>query len=829
MLPRPARPAFRSLALFLILGFSGLIALSSLKASDSQPPNLIFLLADDLGYGDLGSYGQELIETPNLDRLATQGIRFTQAYAGGSVCTPSRSVLMTGLHNGHTPARDNVPHYPTYFEEDDVTIAEVLKTAGYHTGGMGKWSLGDPGTTGRATNQGFDEWYGYLNQDHAHYYWTEYLDDNERRHELPNNPVTRERYSHDLLTTRMLKFIRESAKSPDTPFFYYGAFTLPHFSSKEEDEDGLAIPSTEPYADRDWPEKAKKYAAMVHRLDASVGQVMKLLDELGIAENTLLIFSSDNGGHSTVWDQFQTSGPLRGFKRDLTEGGIRVPFIARWPGIIPPDTVSDQVIGFQDIFPTFAELAKAEIPADLDLDGMTVAAALKGETLPERETPLYWDYGHNRRFYDQAVRLGDWKGIRLGKNEHRFELYDLSEDIGETKDLASEHPEIVEKITAVMDSAVTPNSRYPIGEIYRGGPIWLSENYHPSKQKLPPLSRPGEGAWESAEFLFDPENAPTPSCHSSTIEELPDGQLAAAWFGGTSEPDRDNSIWFTRQVEGKWLPPMEVVDGTEGEDSDHRVGNPVLLQTKEGSLLLFYKVVPHEPNRASAWWGMMTRSEDGGKTWAAPWKLGEDEALGSRPHLIGPVKNRAFQLEDGTIVCPSSTEHEGWRVHYEITRDLGKTWEVVGPINDARNFNVIQPSVLFHPENRWQVLGRTMEGVIAQAWSEDGGKTWGPFTTTNLPNPNSGTDAITLADGRHVLIYNHTVKRGQFPRNRNMLNVAISDDGKKWTPIVTLEKEEDSEFSYPYVIQTSDGKIHFTWTWKRETIRHAVFDPAKLK
>ncbi|MCB1230619.1 MAG: exo-alpha-sialidase [Verrucomicrobiae bacterium] len=797
-----------------------------LSATDS-PPNIIFLLADDLGYGDLGCYGQELIETPHLDRLAAEGIRFTQAYAGGPVCTSSRSVLMSGLHNGHTPARDNVPHYPTYFDDEDVTVAEVLKQAGYHTGGIGKWSLGDPNTPGRATNQGFDDWFGYLNQDHAHYYWTEYLDDNEGRRELPNNAVTREHYSHDLLAQHALKFIRQSAKT-DAPFFYYSAFTLPHFSSKDEDPDGWAVPSTDPFTDREWPEKAKKYAAMVHRLDESVGEIVALVDELGLRENTLIIFSSDNGGHSTVWKKFHTCGPLRGFKRDLTEGGIRVPFIARWPGTIPAGSVSDEVIGFEDMLPTFAELAGTIVPKDLSIDGISVTSALKNEPMAKQRDFLYRDYGHCRRYYDQCVRLGDWKGIRLGKDGGKIQLYDLSKDIGETSDLAATHPEVVSEIANIMDTAVTPNARYPIGEIYRGDAIWRVENYHPSRSKLPPLTQPGEGAWESAEFLFNPEEAPTPSCHSSTLVELPDGQLAAAWFGGTSEPDIDNSIWFTRRVEEKWLPPVAVVDGTEGEDSDHRTGNPVLFQTTEGPLLLFYKVVPHEPNRASSWWGMMTRSDDGGKTWAEPWKLGENEKLGSSPHLIGPVKNKAIQLADGAILCPSSTEHDGWRVHFEITRDLGKTWEVIGPINDASNFNAIQPSLLFHSDQRWQVLCRSKESVVAQAWSEDGGKTWGPFTATSLPNPNSGTDAITLADGRHLIIYNHTLKRAPFPANRQMLNIAISEDGKKWTPVMTLEKEERSEFSYPYVIQTRDGKVHFTWTWKRKTIRHAVIDPGKL-
>ncbi|WP_211483103.1 sulfatase-like hydrolase/transferase [Fodinibius roseus] len=316
-------------------------------------------MADDLGYGDLGSYGQSMIQTPHIDRLAREGIRFTQAYAGGPACTPSRSVLMTGQHNGHTAARDNIPHYHTYLQKEDTTVAEVLQDAGYRTGGVGKWSLGDAGTVGRATNQGFDMWLGYLNQDHAHYYYTDYLDYNERRLELSGNAVLREHYSHDILTNKALQFIR---KSKDDPFFLYAAFTLPHFSSESEDEHGLTVPSTVPYTDKDWPESARKYAAMVHMLDRDVGRIVELVDELGLGKKTLIIFTSDNGGHRTIWKEFDTNGPLRGYKRNLTEGGIRVPFIARWTGTVPAGRVSKEVISFQDMMPTFAELAGVASP-----------------------------------------------------------------------------------------------------------------------------------------------------------------------------------------------------------------------------------------------------------------------------------------------------------------------------------------------------------------------------------------------------------------------------------------------------------------------------------
>jgi arylsulfatase A-like enzyme len=451
--------------------------------SQSAAPNIIFIMADDLGYGDLGAYGGKTISTPNIDRLASQGLRFTQAYSGGPVCTPARSVLMTGLHNGHTPARDNVPHYPTYLVDKDVTIAEVLGEAGYRCGGIGKWSLGDAKTEGRATRQGFDSWFGYLNQDHAHYYYSEYLDDDEGRLELTGNTDTRKHYSHDLLTERALRFIRESKSAP---FFFYAAYALPHFSSKAEDPDGFSVPSTAPYSARNWDNKSKKYATMVHLLDRDVGRIVKLVDQLGLTENTLIVFTSDNGGHKTIHRRFQTSGPLRGYKRELTEGGIRVPFIARWPGKIPAAKASEEVIAFQDMLPTFATLAGVKVsdrgkirsvkPSDTaatEVDGMDVSAALFGGRLTKERDHLYWDYGHCRgKQYAQAVRLGHWKGIRAVKNNNRMELYDLAKDIGETTDLASANPQIVEQIAGIMDAAVIPDTRYQIGTTYRGKAIW---------------------------------------------------------------------------------------------------------------------------------------------------------------------------------------------------------------------------------------------------------------------------------------------------------------------------------------------------------------------
>jgi len=443
-----------------------------LHSSEETRPNIIFIMADDLGYGDLGSYGQEKILTPHMDNLAGQGIRFTQAYAGGPVCRSSRSVLMTGLHGGHTPARDNNPHYPSYLQDEDITVAEVLKEAGYRCGGVGKWSLGNPGTAGRPTNQGFDTWFGYLDQDHAHYYYPEYLDDNEGRMELPGNSKTREYYSHDLLTERALKFIRDSKEQP---FFLYVAYPLPHYSSKAEDPTRFPVPYDGPYSTRNWSQKEKNYASMITRLDHDVGKITELVETLGLTEETLIIITSDHGPWEPgAVDVFNSNGPFRGYKRDLYEGGIRVPFIARWPGTIPADGVSDEIITFWDMMPTFAELANTRAPERID--GISVVNAFLGRPMLEAHPYLYWDYGHNRETYIQGLRMGDWKGVRIGRGKP-IELYYLPADPAEQNNIADQFPEIVNDMEMAMKDAFIPSDRYPVGEIYRGSPIWKRSDH----------------------------------------------------------------------------------------------------------------------------------------------------------------------------------------------------------------------------------------------------------------------------------------------------------------------------------------------------------------
>ncbi|MCX8155711.1 MAG: exo-alpha-sialidase [Verrucomicrobiae bacterium] len=309
-----------------------------------------------------------------------------------------------------------------------------------------------------------------------------------------------------------------------------------------------------------------------------------------------------------------------------------------------------------------------------------------------------------------------------------------------------------------------------------------------------------------SEFIF--EQQPTPQCHASTLVETAEG-LVAAWFGGRHEQNPDVGIWLSRHREGRWSTPVEVANGIQHANKRYPCWNPVLFQPRQGPLMLFYKVGPSP----STWWGMLMTSDDAGQTWSLPRRLPED--------ILGPVKNKPIQLPNGDILCGSSSEHAGWRVHFERTPDLGRTWELIGPVNDGKELGAIQPSLLIHPNGRLQAVGRTRQGKIFQIWSSDQGKTWGPMTTLDLPNPNAGTDALTLKDGRHVLVYNHT------DRGRTPLNVALSNDGQNWQPVLTLE-DTPGEYSYPAVIQTRDGLLHITYTWKRLRIKHAVIDLARL-
>ena len=317
----------------------------------------------------------------------------------------------------------------------------------------------------------------------------------------------------------------------------------------------------------------------------------------------------------------------------------------------------------------------------------------------------------------------------------------------------------------------------------------------------------------SVEFVF--ESAPFASAHASTIAETRDG-LVAAWFGGTREGANDVGIWVSRRVAGKWTSPVEVATGTQPDGTRLPTWNPVLFELRKGELALFYKVGPNP----RAWWGMMRTSKDEGRTWGEARRLPDG--------ILGPIKNKPVRLADGTIISPSSTETpespSTWRVHFERSRDEGATWSVSRPpaIAGSTPIDAIQPSILFHSQNRLQAIGRSRSQRVFETWSEDGGKSWGPVMLTVLPNPSAGTDAVTLRDGRHLIVYNHT------PKGRTPLNVAVSRDGKAWEAALVLESEP-GEYSYPAVIQAADGLVHVTYTWKRQRIKHAVVDPARLQ
>lgn len=321
-------------------------------------------------------------------------------------------------------------------------------------------------------------------------------------------------------------------------------------------------------------------------------------------------------------------------------------------------------------------------------------------------------------------------------------------------------------------------------------------------------SQASEDAVLEAELIFPLEGRPTPGCHASTIEQTTDGQIVAAWFAGKDEGEDDVGIWVSRLENGMWSRPVEAANGVMSPQKRYPCWNPVLFQPKAGPLLLFFKVGP----TPDGWWGEMMVSEDNGRTWQGRRRL--------PPTVMGPIKNKPVQLADGRILCPSSSEHAGWRVHVEVTGP--EDWEVIGPLNDPAKIGVIQPTILTYPDNRLQMLCRTRrEGFIAQSWSTDGGRTWGEMSATTLPNPNSGIDAVTLRDGRQLLVFNNT------PRGRTPLNVAVSSDGKEWTVVLTLENKP-GEYSYPAVIQTADGRVHITYTYLRKSIKHVVLDPDKL-
>lgn len=471
---------------------------SDSKANVSDRPNIILILADDLGYGDLGSYGQQRIKTPNLDRMAEEGMRFTEHYAGSTVCAPSRSVLMTGLHAGHTPIRGNkeimpVGQYPLQY--GTVTLPKILQEAGYKTGGFGKWGLGYPNSEGEPSLQGFDEFFGFMCQRRSHFFYPEFLyhdqcgipikkvilEGNQVQNASTENfqregagpPISKAQYSQDVIIEKALEFIE---KNRESPFFLYFPSQIPHASLQAPDE-ALAIYLDEngesifdedsshsfgSYTQTDMPKAT--YAAMVTLLDRYVGMIFEKLEELNLSDDTLIIFTSDNGSYTEGgyhYSMHNSNGELRGGKRDLYEGGIRVPFIAKWPGKIQPGTVSDHISYFPDMLPTLAEFANQPSPPGIDGISMVPIFLEQGEQ--KNHKYLYWEF--QAQGGKQAIRKGKWKAVRLDVIENRkspIELYNLSNDISEHTDVSGQYPEVVEEMDSLFWEAHVPSELFPL-------------------------------------------------------------------------------------------------------------------------------------------------------------------------------------------------------------------------------------------------------------------------------------------------------------------------------------------------------------------------------
>lgn len=477
---KPLAYVFGTLLLFAPVagwadGHSGVIA----QAQVATRPNMIFIMADDLGYGDLGCFGQKVIATPRLDQMASEGMKFKQFYAGNTVCAPSRSVLLTGQHMGHTHVRGNA-NSQTMLEQSlraqDVTIAEVLKTAGYTNGIVGKWGLGELEQPGFPLRKGFDRFFGYLNQVHAHNYYPAFVWDNGNRKELANvvseaggsyggfrggAATRRVEYSHDLFVDEAIRFIEANRKRP---FFLYLPLTIPHANNEgtRMTGNGAEVPEYGIYEARDWPDADKGQAAMITRMDRDVGRILDHLRARGIEENTLVLFTSDNGPHNEAGHEvsrFNPSGPLRGTKRALYEGGIRVPTIAWWPGTVKAGSTTEHVGYFGDWMATAAELAGAKLPSGVD--SISFVPTLRGESHSQKKHRyLYWE------FYEQgsrqAVRFGDWKAIRQPMFSGAVELYNLKDDVSEQQNIAEQNPDLVDIAVKMMDEAHSPHPNWKV-------------------------------------------------------------------------------------------------------------------------------------------------------------------------------------------------------------------------------------------------------------------------------------------------------------------------------------------------------------------------------
>ena len=447
-----------------------MLSLSQICHSAQEKPNVIYILADDLGYGDISCYGQREIETPKIDQLAREGIRFMNHYAGSTVCAPSRCVLMTGLHTGHARIRGN---NPVLMKDTDLTVAKLFKQSGYTTGCFGKWGIGHPPPYNDPQKKGFDHFFGYINMWHAHNFWPEFLIENGKKVDLPNKVLEKYKspkdkegrgvaieknvYAPDLIAEKALAFIDTNKEAP---FFLFFALNMPHANNEAGNEvladfDGMEVPGHGSFSERDWPRQEKGFARMIQLIDGYVGQILEKLETHGLTEKTLIIFSSDNGPHQEgrhKMEFFNSNGQLKGLKRDLYEGGIRVPMIARWPGTIRSGSVTQHVSAFQDVLPTISELIGIPVKKT---DGLSFLPTLLGEQMNQKKHPyLYWE------FYEkggrQSVILDHFKGVRynmLKNPDAPIELYDLRNDVRENSNIARLYPDIIDKMKKIIKEA----------------------------------------------------------------------------------------------------------------------------------------------------------------------------------------------------------------------------------------------------------------------------------------------------------------------------------------------------------------------------------------
>lgn len=834
-------PVQRTLTLFLAI-VVGLLAGVSATAPPQRRPNIIYILADDLGYGELGSYGQTKIKTPHLDRMAAEGIRFTQHYSSSPVCAPARASFLTGLHTGHSPIRDNL-EFGGYLDSEERgqmplpkgtrTLPGVLKTAGYRTGIIGKWGLGGPGTEGQPTRHGFDYFLGYLDQKQAHNYYPTHLWRNEEWFPLrnpyfsphqkhagdPNDPASYEKYkgvdySVDVMADDALRFIREGK---DAPFFLYLPFTVPHLALQVPDDsltqyDGMF--DEKPYLGQNGylphPRPYSAYAGMISRMDGHIGRIFQLLKDLGLDEHTLVIFTSDNGTTYTGGADaafFRSAGDLRGLKGSVYEGGIRVPFIARWPGKIAAGRVTDHLSAMWDMFPTFMDVAGLATPAGLD--GISILPTLLGRSEQPVHSTMYWEY-HGLWQGAQAVRLGNWKGVRLGGHTNAdapIELYDLSRDISEKTNVAAERPDLVARVKTVMDS----RTESPV-------PQWNFRRHAAIERQ--DLAVAGVGS---------------PFYRIPALTVTLKGTVLAAFDARPTLADLPGSIAIVlrRSTDGgrTWRPQTVVRSGQPPEG----FGDPSLLVDRvTGRIFLF-----HAASQRQGYFGSAAGNRhDDPEVLQADYSYSDDDGVTWQHRRIthgikDPTWGGIFAAS-GQGIQLRYGPHAGRLVQQYVVRLGGKNWAASAYSDDHgdtwRMGQLIGPDA---DENKSVELsdGRLMLTIRARpvrkvAWSSDGGATWsGLRDEPALVDPaNNGSvvrvhpDAPAGTAEARQLLFSNTETRD---RRENLVVKLSCDDGATWpvrrvveagpAAYSTLTRLADGRFGLLYERGNVDGIVYATF------------------